>query len=404
MLSDNLIFLFHFPTLLQFSIKLTKFQKMLKITLLIFLSLTLALSTPSQSFIKLLAIKHKAVAAWVLDSADPTHYTNDNDVMRFTDLVNNLPLKRGGANALSAGNELYKGKRIPYVDFSNTDTTANAGILFSRSANLDLSSSFTIVTVYKKLNENGFRNGGFLAGKWEECDRSRSYALFGELFGKNCITSQSSNTGFASPSDCTYAWEGICGAQIPNANDDSLWHTAAMLWKANPLGDDSKENETQCPLGADNYECGSDVSKCSYIQSYIDAVPGPKKYYKYRKTYQGTAFYFDQQGQQTSIQRKALFTVGGTAARHWKQPDHRENGRMVGDITLLGNNWADFAKEDAVAGDWTDDFMFNGNGEMEANDLFVRSRYGGLISAVFVLNKAMTTEELRSFNVENLFQ
>lgn len=267
-----------------------------------------------------------------------------------------------------------------------------------------MSGSFTLMVIYSKVHEDGFRNGGFLAGKWEECDRSRSYSLFGNLvdFGHNCITGQTSNTGFASPPDCTYAWEGVCSSQIPP--DDSLWHTAAMVWTSNPDSQPSNEKETHCDNNARSYECFNNLNECSNVQVFLDGIPGLKKYYNYKQMYQGTDSYIDATGQKTDIKRNALFTVGGTAAKHWKQPDHRDKGKLVSDVSLFGRNFEDIRSEDTLTGDWRDDFIKDQSDGWDKQDFFVRSRFGGKIAAVFAFNQALSQDQVSEFSLNNVFR
>lgn len=394
-----------------YAIHLNKIKKIINMKLaLLFLSayfLLVSTSPNNYIFLKTIAKKYDAVAAWVFDTQNKQIYQPSDNYPKFFDLINGMFLKQAGAKSLIFSSEQKEGLTIPYVDFTHTDNEGQASILFSRDQPLlEMDGSFTLITVYRKVDENGFRNGGFLSGKWEECDRSRSYSLFGNLadFGTNCITGQVSNTGFASPPSCTYAWEGVCSSQIPP--DDSLWHTAAMVWNSNPSGQPSIENEVSCNQNAKSYDCQSDDSTCSYVEVFLDGVPGEKKYYNYKQVYQGSDSYVDKYGEKTNILRKALFTVGGTAAKHWKQPDHRENGKLVSDITLFGRNFWEHSKQNYVSGDWRDDFIVSDTsyGEWDPYDFFVRSRFGGHISAVIVLNRALQKEQVEEFHWKNIFK
>jgi hypothetical protein len=330
------------------------------------------------------------VAAWTFDSP--------NENCEYVDISRNrIVLKRGGeANNLQTGEEDVNSNaetRISYLDFSRGDA-----ILYGDPTILDnyiSSGSFTMIAIFNAMGNED--RGAFIAGQWEEYDRARTFALFGSLFNSH-LTAHSSLSGKASPPICDFAKERA------NHNNviDYCWHTAALVWNSNPnaINYRNKENLFDCddPQGSGEsiYQCDPNYSQCSAIQVYLDDFQPNTSYYKYKNLYIGS-YPFDNHPQvDPSILRKALFTVGGTATKHCKQPDSGASDVSV-NKSLFGNQaFTDYTyqvncKTGYTSCDWAEDFIPN------QDDYFVRSRFRGKIAGIFFFGKAMNADEIRNY-------
>eukprot|EP01126_Amoeba_proteus_P031816 TRINITY_DN3112_c0_g1_i1.p1 TRINITY_DN3112_c0_g1~~TRINITY_DN3112_c0_g1_i1.p1 ORF type:complete len:381 (-),score=38.67 TRINITY_DN3112_c0_g1_i1:94-1236(-) len=329
-----------------------------------------------------------SVAIWTFDS--PT------DQCEFVDQKNGFVLQRAGnQDNLVTGKEYVNSGPISFVDFSQGDV-----ILYADPTNIEsqFTGSFSMVVIF---NTNGSDLGGaFLAGKWEEYDRSRSFALFGSLFD-GALTAHVSLNGKASPPRCDFARDEIHLERVI----DHCWHTGAIVWRSNPKAEPfaNKEELDDCidppPSVYDSfYECDENNSlNCSALEVHLDNLTARTKHFKYQSIYIGTNPFQDHPNVDASIKRRAMFTVGGGMAKHCKQPDSSASDINHYTTAFGGSPFNnDYTQEERCSSgypsdNWNQDFI------QEQFDWFLRSRFRGKIAGIFLFKRALTQAEIKYY-------